>query len=212
MRKFYLVSATVLSASIGLTIGSAQSASALIWDWNYSGDNIKADGTFTTNDIPDNLGYYLINEITGKRNGEKITGLFPTEVPIPGNEPFKIDNLISLNTQQLTGDGFGYSTSGGNFSSPFFASFLPTPGYLEVFSAPPLIPGFENLGSEDSELPINFSAKIRTVPIPESSPEKAFLGILGLMGARQLMRSLRGVACPTQVVSRSRLLFHRTNR
>ncbi len=84
---------------------------------------------------------------------------------IPGNEPFEVDNLISLNTVQLTGDGFGYSTSEGNYSSPFFANFLPTPGYLEVFSAPPLVSGFENLGSEDSELPISFSASIITTHI-----------------------------------------------
>jgi hypothetical protein len=187
MIKFSLLYATSLATTVGLAVCSPESASALLWDWNYSGSSITAGGTFITNDIPDNLGYYLINRITGKRNGEKITGLFPAGAAIPGNEPFKIDNLISLNTQQLTGDGFGYSTSGGNFSSPFFASFLPTPGYLEVFSAPPLIPGFENFGLEDTELPIQFSASIRTVP--ENSPEKAFLVVFGLIGVRQLVRS-----------------------
>jgi hypothetical protein len=208
MIKFSLLSATVIIASFGLIIGSAQSASALIWDWNYSGSNVKAGGTFITNDTPDNLGYYQINGITGERNNEKITGLFSTGVAIPGNEPFEIDNLISLNTQQLTGDGFGYSTSGGNFSSPFFASFLTTPGYLEVFSASPFIPGFENFGPEDSEVPINFSASIRTVPIPESSPEKAFLGILGLIGARKLVQNASGIK-----LKRSRLSFiHRATR
>ncbi|MEH2395419.1 MAG: hypothetical protein V7K21_28460 [Nostoc sp.] len=73
--------------------------------------------------------------------------LQPVGTPIPGNEPFDVDNLISLNTQQLTGDGFGYPTSGGNYSNPLFASFLPTASYLEVFSAPPLTPRFENFGT-----------------------------------------------------------------
>ncbi|MEH2047754.1 PEP-CTERM sorting domain-containing protein [Nostoc sp.] len=158
--KNLALSAIALATTSGLVFGTMPAASALSWNWNYSGTGIEANGTFTTNDTPNNLGFYLITGITGTRNGETITGLQRAGTPIPGNEPFNVDNLISLNTQQLTGDGFGYSTSGGNYSSPFFASFLPTPGYLEVFSAPPMIPGFESLGLEDSELPINFSATI----------------------------------------------------
>ncbi|MCC5633284.1 PEP-CTERM sorting domain-containing protein [Nostoc sphaeroides CHAB 2801] len=105
--------------------------------------------------------------------------------PIPGNEPFNVDNLISLANQQLTGEGFGYSTSEGNYSSLFFASFLPTPSYLEVFSAPPLTPGFENLGVEDSELPISFSATLVSVPEPTS-----ILGLLALstLGATSVLK------------------------
>jgi len=185
MKKLSLLTATGLITTVGLFFGSVKSACALIWDWNYSGSNITAIGTFITNDNPDNLGYYLITGITGQRNGENITGLFTTGLPIPGNEPFIVDNLISLNPQQLTGDGFGYSTSGGNFVSPFFASFLPQPGYLEVFSAPPFIPG--NFGPEDSELPIKFSATIRSVP--ESSSGIALLALFGLMGGREFVRS-----------------------
>lgn len=98
---------------------------------------------------------------------------------------YNVDNLISLNSQQLTGDGFGYSTSGGNYSSLFFASFLPTPSYLEAFSAPPIIPGFENLGLEDSELPISFSATIITIPEPTSILS---LLILGTFGAPSLLK------------------------
>jgi hypothetical protein len=142
--KNLVLSATVLAATSGLAFAPIEAASALSWNWNYSGTGIGANGTFTTNDTPDDLGFYLISGITGTRNGETITGLQTTGTPIPGNEPFNVDNLISANSQQLTGDGFGYSTAGGNFVSPFFASFLPTPGYLEVFSAPPIVPGFEN--------------------------------------------------------------------
>ncbi|WP_414581870.1 PEP-CTERM sorting domain-containing protein [Scytonema sp. PCC 10023] len=180
MKNLALLSVTVLAATSGLIFGTMQAASALNWNWNYFGTGITASGTFTTNDTPDDLGFYQISEITGTRNGETITGLQPAGTSIPGNEPFNVDNLISLNTQQLTGDGFGYSTEQGNYSNPFFASFLPTPGYLEVFSAPPIVPGFENLGLEDSELPISFSATIITVP------ETTFilsLLILGSIGA-----------------------------
>lgn len=168
MKNLVLLAATVLAATSGLFFGTMQAASAKEWNWNYSGTAITASGTFTTNDTPNNLGFYQISGITGTRNGETITGLQAAGTPIPGNEPFDVDNLISLNSQQLTGNGFGYSTSGGNFVSPFFASFLPTPGYLEVFSAPPIIPGFENFGLEDSELPIRFSTNIITIPEPTS--------------------------------------------
>ena len=146
-----------LMSVAAMTAPMDQAAGSLIWDWSYSGSGVVASGTFTTNDTPDGSGFYLITGITGTRNGETITGLQPVGTPIPGNEPYAVDNLIRLGTPQLTGDGFGYSTAGGNFSNPFFASFLSTPGYLEVFSAPPFTPGSENLGPEDSELPISFS-------------------------------------------------------
>lgn len=178
MKNLTLLSATTLAATSGLFFGTMQGAEALSWKWDYSGTNITASGTFTTNDTPNDLGFYQISGITGTRNGETITGLQATGTPIPGNEPFNVDNLISRQSQQLTGNGFGYSTSGGNFVSPFFADFLPTPGYLEVFSAPPIVPGFENLGSEDSELPINFSASIITVPEPTSIVGLLALGTL----------------------------------
>ncbi|NMG07488.1 PEP-CTERM sorting domain-containing protein [Brasilonema sp. UFV-L1] len=179
MKNLAQLSVIALAATSGLIFGTMQDAFALNWNWNYSGTGITASGTFTTNDTPNDLGFYQITGITGTRNGETITALQPVGTPIPGNEPFEVDNLISLNTQQLTGDGFGYSTSGGNYSSPFFASFLATPGYLEVFSAPPIVPGFENLGVEDSELPIRFSATIITVPETTSILSLLVLGTIG---------------------------------
>ncbi|MFW9257526.1 PEP-CTERM sorting domain-containing protein [Nostoc sp. CALU 546] len=183
MKNLALLSAIALTTTSGLVFGTMQAASALAWNWNYSGTGIEAIGIFTTDNTPDDLGFYQILGITGTRNGETITGLQPVGTPIPGNEPFNVDNLISLNTQQLTGDGFGYSTSGGNYSSPFFASFLPTPSYLEVFSVPPLTPGFENLGTEDSELPISFSASIITVPEPTSILSLFALATVGVPSA-----------------------------
>jgi PEP-CTERM motif len=201
MKNLALLSATALTTTFGLFFGTMQTASALDWNWNYSGTGIEANGTFTTNDTPNELGYYLISGITGTRNSETITGLQPAGTPIPGNEPFNVDNLISLNSQQLTGDGFGYSTSGGNFVSPFFASFLPTPGYLEVFSAPPLTPGFENLATEDSELPIRFSATIVSVPEPTSILSLLALGTLGTTSALKRRQSFKFTANKFKKVS-----------
>lgn len=183
MKNLALATAIVLAITFGLIFGTMPAASALSWNWNYSGSGIAASGTFTTNDTPNDLGFYLISGITGTRNGETITGLQATGTSIPGNEPFNVDNLISLNTQQLTGNGFGYSTLGGNYSSPFFASFLPTPGYLEFFSASPIMPDFENLGLENSELPISFYATIITVPEPTSILS---LLVFGTLGARAI--------------------------
>ncbi|MBO3463843.1 PEP-CTERM sorting domain-containing protein [Aetokthonos hydrillicola Thurmond2011] len=191
MKNLALLSATAIAAVSGLVFGTIQTASALSWNWSYSGTGIDASGTFTTNDTPDSLGFYKISAITGTRNGDTITGLQPAGTPIPGNEPFEVDNLISLNSQQLTGDGFGYSTSSGNYASPFFASFLPTPGYLEVFSAPPFIPGSENLGSEDSELPIRFSASITSVPEPTSILSLLALSTLGVAGTVKRNKQLK---------------------
>ncbi len=167
-----ILTAVVTFVTIAAT--SAPTNAALLWNWSYSGPGINAAGTFTTVDTPDSLGFYLITGITGTRNGETITGLQPVGIPIPGNEPYGGDNLVRLGTSQLTKNGFGYSTSGGNYSNPFFADFLPVPGYLEVFSAPPFTPGAENLGPEDSELGIVFSAQ----PVPE--PATAVLIIAGL--------------------------------
>lgn len=165
MKNLTLLSAAVVATTSGVLFGTVQTASALNWNWSYSGTGITAQGTFITNDTPDNLGFYLITGITGTRNGETIIGLQPTGTSIPGNEPFHVDNLISLNAQQLTKDSFGFQTSGGNYVNPFFASFLPTPGYLEVFSASPFVTGAANFGPEDSELPINFSASIVPEPL-----------------------------------------------
>ncbi|WP_013322928.1 PEP-CTERM sorting domain-containing protein [Gloeothece verrucosa] len=175
MKNLTLLSATAFVTTSGLVFGAMKPASALIWNWSYSGPGLVASGTLTTNDIPDDLGFYLITGITGTRNGETITGLQPAGTPIPGNEPFEVDNLISLNAIQLTGDGFGYSTASGSYASPFYANFLSTPGYLELFSAPPLTEGFTNLGPEDSELLITFSA----TPVPEPLTILGSVTVLG---------------------------------
>ena len=150
-----------------------------MWNWAYSAPGVEASGTLTTNDRPDDLGFYQVTAITGSRNDESITGLHPTGTSIPGNEPFVLDNIISLNPEQLTGDGLGFSTDGGNFVNVFFADFLETPGYFEVFSAEPFIPGFENFGPEDSEIPVSFSASPIDIPEPTSILGIILLGVFG---------------------------------
>lgn len=166
--------------SIAALTATTTPATALSWDWSYSGTGITARGTFTTVDTPDGSGFYLITGIGGMRNGEIIIGLQPAGTSIPGNEPFLVDNLVSLETPQLTEHGFGYAIAGGTFSNPFFASFLQPPDYLEFFSEPPFTPGI--IGPEDSELPIRFSATLAAIPEPATwALLLAGLGMLGLI-------------------------------
>lgn len=163
-----LISAVTLSsAGMVLCPMNPAAAASLTWSWSYFGSGIDASGTLFTNETPDNSGFYLITGITGTRNGDQITGLQPAGTAIPGNEPYVVDNLIRLGTQQLTSEGFGFSTEAGDYVNPFFASFLSPQVYLEVFSTPPFVT--EALGPEDSELPISFSATLQSAAVPEPS-------------------------------------------
>jgi hypothetical protein len=74
--------------SVAALTASTRPATALTWNWSYSGVGIIAGGTFTTVDTPDGSGFYLITGIAGARNDASILGLQPAGTPIPGNEPF----------------------------------------------------------------------------------------------------------------------------
>ena len=162
-----IAAVTLVSPGLVLSAVEPAAAASLTWAWSYDGSGTTASGTLLTNDTPDSAGFYQITDITGTRNGDPITGLQLTGTAIPGNEPFVVDNLISLGAQQLTGDGFGFATASGNFVNPFFADFLTPAVYLEFFSAPPFSVGTP--GPEDSESPISFAASIQTAAVPEPS-------------------------------------------
>jgi hypothetical protein len=173
-----ILSMMVLVAAL-LPAGAAQAA--LTWAWSYTGAGVDAGGTFTTTDAANGDGYYEITGITGQRNGDVIVGLQPAGTPIPGNEPFVVDNLVRVSGTLLTVEGFGYATAAGNYANPFYADFLPTPGYLEFFSAPPFT---SPPGPEDSELPVIFQASVVAVP----EPGTALLALAGLAGIGLLAR------------------------
>jgi hypothetical protein len=66
---------------------------------------------------------------------------------------------------QITVHGLGFSLASGAHANPYFADFLPTPGYMEVFTQ----------GSTFvSEVPVSFKAS----PVPE--PESIVLALSGL--------------------------------
>ncbi|MGK7941918.1 MAG: PEP-CTERM sorting domain-containing protein [Crocosphaera sp.] len=186
MKNIVLFSTTILMTTSGLILGKIEKSLALTFNWSYSAPGIEATGTLITNDISDDNGFYLITDITGQRNDEIIIGLWPSGTSIPGNEPFELDNLISLNGEQFTSSGLGFLTSEGNFVNLFFADFLQPSGYFEIFSAPPFIPGFENFGPEDSELPVTFKATLVSVSEPSTIIP---LGLLATLGFRKSFKS-----------------------
>src|SRR4051794_17013559 len=95
MRQAGISISSVLAAFVVGLIATAAPASTL-WNWTYTAAEITASGTFSTAEIPDPTGGYLITGITGTRNGMPIVGLQPTGTAIPGNEPFDVDNLVFL--------------------------------------------------------------------------------------------------------------------
>jgi len=153
--------AVLIALGLCATAAIARTArAALTWNWHYSAPRIVAGGTFTTTDDADGNGFYQITAISGARNGAKITRLQPTGTPIPGNEPFAVDNLIRASAPQLTKNGFGFATSDGDFANPFYADFRAPPSDLEFFSTPPFT------GPGNTEVAVSFTA---TVPEPETA-------------------------------------------
>jgi len=142
---------------------------AQTWSWAYNGSGISAMGTFTTSDQPDADGFYRILDIAGTDNGVAITGLQPAGTAIPGNEPYAVDNLVSLAAPQLTVHGFGFSLANGDYANPFHTGS----GYFEYLSSPPYANG------AGVEKPISFTATL--VPEPSSilSMLTALAGFLG---------------------------------
>jgi hypothetical protein len=158
------LAASALAAVFVLAAGQAQANK--VWHWSYTGSGISAGGLLQTSDTADADGFYQMLSISGSRNGDAITGLFPTGSAIPGNEPFAVDNLIRLGApDQLTVHGLGYSLASGAHSNPFYADFLTPATYLEVFTH----------GSSFSEVPITFTA----AAVPE--PATLALAVSGLL-------------------------------
>jgi hypothetical protein len=165
----------VIAAAILLMHGQRAEA-LLLWNWSYGGSGVSASGTFTTNDTPDQAGFYQIVGITGADNGVTIAGLQPTGTAIPGNEPYAVDNLVSSAEPHLTKHGFGFSLANGNYANPFYNGL----NYYEYLSVPPFVNG------AGPETPVSFSAAI----VPEPSAASVLLAALvGLFGFARLARS-----------------------
>ncbi|MBS0372470.1 MAG: PEP-CTERM sorting domain-containing protein [Proteobacteria bacterium] len=139
---------TAFLVAIGALLTPVAHADAL-WHWRYEGQGIHASGTFTATDTADAAGFHHITDITGERNSDPITRLYPTGQAIPGNEPYAVDNLVRPGDKgQLTLHGFGFALASGAHANPFFDPARPAPGYMEVLITPA---GFR-------EQPVRFSA------------------------------------------------------
>src|SRR5438105_4760578 len=156
----------VIAAAILLMHGQPAEA-LLLWSWSYSGNGVSASGTFTTNNAPDGAGFYQIIRITGSDNGAAITGLQPTGTAIPGNEPYAVDNLVSLAEPHLTMHGFGFSLANGNYANPFYNGS----NYLEYLSVSPYING------AGPERPVSLLAAIVPEPSAASLLPTALVGL-----------------------------------
>jgi len=176
---------TATMCMIGMVL-SARAEASLIWNWSFTGAGVTAAGTFTTQDIPDGLGFHLITGIAGERNGITIVGLQQAGTAIPGNEPFGVDNLVRTNGPQLTLHGFGFALADGTYSNPFWADFATPMSYLEFHSVP-------SVPADSTELPIVFEAHIASDPaaVPEIYPAgmgsvlALVTGALGLLERRR---------------------------
>lgn len=150
-------------------------ARAGTWDWSYSAAGIVAAGTFTTTDTPDADGFFEITAIAGSRNGVAITGLEPAGSAIPGNEPYAVDNLVSIAGPQLTWNGFGYALADGSYANPFSDGSTA----WEYLSLPPYEQG------AGQEVAVAFSAS----PVPE--PATGVLALFGVVGLAVRCRARR---------------------
>ncbi|WP_297325203.1 hypothetical protein [Nitrosomonas sp.] len=153
--RFILFSTAFAALFVAGALSMQNVRAEKIWNWRYTGSNVAASGTITTSETVDSQGFYQISSITGHRNGELITRLYPSGSAIPGNEPYVLDNLIRTGTSgQITLYGFGFSTVSGNYVNLFFADFLTTPATMEMFTT----------SSTYRELPVTFLA----TPVSES--------------------------------------------
>jgi len=157
------------SQSFRLKSSSSEDAPTLKWRWryetpkNFAGAKIKARGTLITDTDPDADGYFNAMSIKGKRNGGRITGLYPAGTSIPGNTPYAGDNLIDFEktttNPRLTKNGLQFLIEDGSYSYVFFADFLESPRHLEYHSLPPYT---EGPFAPNSETSVSFQISLIT--------------------------------------------------
>jgi hypothetical protein len=128
MTAMMKIKIAAAAASALLSLAAAMPASALTFNFTYSGTNttngaFTASGTLTTSNTTVTTSFgqaYTITGITGTRNGSAITGLIPAGTDFGG---VPIDNylLASTTSQRLTDSGFGFSVAGTtNLFNPYY--------------------------------------------------------------------------------------------
>lgn len=169
MTPIRFLATVAVAVAVAALVPSAQ-VQAATWSWDYNAAGIAAAGTFTTTDTPDSDGFYTITAIGGLRNGVVITGLEAAGSAIPGNDPYAVDNLVSIAGAPLTWNGFGYALADGSWANAFSDGSTA----WEYLSVPPYPEG------AGQEVAVAFSA----APVPEpAAGVLVLLGVAGLAGA-----------------------------
>mmetsp|Transcript_8788 Transcript_8788/g.13037 ORF Transcript_8788/g.13037 Transcript_8788/m.13037 type:complete len:157 (+) Transcript_8788:1-471(+) len=128
-----------------LLLSSSLLVNSATWtfSYNFTGDEGKhplynSSGKLHVLDKPDENGFYEVVGIEGVHHGVPIKALTPKGESIPGNEPYKVDNLIRpvsvSHPGQLTEDGIGFSLEDGTYANPMFVTFETPNVYLDFFS------------------------------------------------------------------------------
>jgi hypothetical protein len=135
-----------------------------LWAWRYSGPGVEAHGRLQTVPAAGDAAAVQITQISGSRNGVAIVALQPVGTAIPGNEPYHVDNRLSLRDPPLTGDGVGYRLADGAYANFFFQTKTQPPDFREYFSLPPFVDG--SLGPEDAETKVTFEvSRLAVTPL-----------------------------------------------
>jgi hypothetical protein len=141
--------------ALSLALGSALvafGADASTWRWSYDGAGVSASGTLTTKDTPNADGFYEIAAISGEANGVAISGLQTAGTSVPGNDGYRVDNLVRAEIPRLTEHGFCYALANGTYANPFYGAHFAKPDYYAFFSDP--------VNGQTSEPSVAFTAAV----------------------------------------------------
>lgn len=168
---FVFVSVAATATTVGMLIASTPASAAQLYNFSYSGTDINAEGTFTTDGPGKEPGSFLITGITGQRNGVAITQLLPPGTYPVGPDVTPNDNLFFPNQDiKLTFPGFSFQTADNKQYNAYYDTDKSS--YLEC-STPRC----------DNDPQITFTA----TPVPEPA---SVLGLLAfsVLGANSVLK------------------------
>ncbi len=168
----------LLCAAAGAAL-LATPASALVFNFTYTGTGINVLGTLTTTNTTTTVGgrqAYTITGVTGTRNGSAIDQLFAagTVVDTGGSVT---DNYLFATGPFLTGNGFGFGVAGDSPNLLYNPFYVGT-SYAEFVSNPPT--GVAN------NLLVSFTLTPAVAGVPE--PATWAMMLLGFGGLGVAMR------------------------
>jgi hypothetical protein len=156
MKLSQILPLVVVGGAVAGVVVSMSPAQAIMWNWNYTGTGVTASGTFTTTDTPVG-GFYTVQDITGVRNGNTITGLVPAGA---GNPNVWDRNGLLFSGTGFTFDGISYYVGG----TPF--------GEVSLYSASGNVFDYTS-----TDTPVSFSA----TPVPFDTTPGAMLSTIPVL-------------------------------